>query len=612
MILNHIHSPADLRKLAPGELPLLCAELRQNIIDTVSSNGGHLAASLGAVELIVALHYLFNTPDDKILFDVGHQAYAHKLLTGRKEAFDRLRQVKGCAGFPTPAESEFDPCITGHAGVAISNAVGIAAANWLRGERGKVVAVVGDGSLNCGISLEGLNNAKAHGKNLIVILNDNKMSISPNVGGLPNYLNRLISGGPYNRFKRTVKDVIKTLPRHDRIHRIVRKIAEAVKGFLLPGVVFEELGFRYIGPIDGNDLEKLLHTIGNIKDLQGPFLIHVITRKGLGYKFAEADPENYHGVSGFCVEDGKLTPNGSNTFSKAFGKSMIDLASAHPEVVAITAAMACGTGLKNFADKLPRQFFDVGIAEEHAVSFAAGLATNGIRPVVAIYSTFIQRALDNIYHDVVLAGLPVIFALDRAGAVEDGPTHHGIYDLGFLLAMPGLTVMAPADEAELELMLNFAYELKKPVAIRYPRGGSRREIAATPLKLGKADIVKDGNDAMIWATNLEVATALEVADLLANDNIDAGVVNTRFLSPFDRETLLEHKDRAIVTIEDHTLTGGLAAVVDSALAAAQTHGKILHFGWPNELIGHGKISEIRQHHGMDAAAIAAKIKEALS
>ena len=608
MHLEKIDSPADLRALPPEALGPLAEEVRELIIDTVSENGGHLGANLGTVELTLALHYVFDIPADSLVFDVGHQAYTHKIVTGRREFFRTLRQHGGCAGFPHPRESKFDACVAGHAGTAISTALGISAAHVRSGKPHKAIAVVGDGSLNCGISLEGLNNARDGGKNLIIILNDNKMSISRNVGGVARSLNRIISGGFYNRFKTGAKRLMFRLPRHKTLHKLIRRFEDLIKYLILPGGLFEELGIRYIGPIDGHSLPDLLYHLNHLRSQQnGPVLLHVITEKGRGYEHAQKNPARYHGVPGFCKATGAIASSGKPTFSGAFGEAVCNLAKRHPEVHAITAAMTDGTGLASFSRAHWDRFQDVGIAEEHAVTFAAGLAAAGERPVCAIYATFMQRALDCIYHDVVLPQLPVIFALDRAGAVEDGPTHHGIYDLGFLRALPGLTVMAPRSEAELKAMFEYAYTLARPVAIRYPRGGTAVPADAPVPKLGqgRAEIVREGSGPVIWAMGPETDTALAVAELL---NRDCCVVNARFLAPFDTELAQKLADgRVTVSIEDHVLIGGLGSALDEALADAP-HGRVLHFGWPaGRAIPHGKVSDLRREFGLTPEAIASRI-----
>ncbi len=615
MDLETINSPEELRRLSPDELPEAAAKIRELILATVSENGGHLASSLGAVELILALHYCFDTPRDRLLFDVGHQAYAHKILTGRREFFRTLRRPGGCAGFPASWESDYDVGAAGHAGTAISTALGISAANALAGSNAKAVAVVGDGSLNCGISFEGLNNARRDGGNLVVVLNDNKMSISENVGGLAYYLNRLVIGPRYNRLKTAAKRMLMTLPRHETLHRFIRRLEDVIKSLILPGVVFEELGFRYFGPINGHSLPDLLRTFRRVREFEGPILVHVVTEKGHGCDFAASAPERYHGVSGFDRATGALRGGKPMTFSRAFGDAMVELAGRYGDLAAITAGMTSATGLEPFHRAFPRRFYDAGIAEEHAVTFAAGLAAAGLRPVCAVYSTFLQRALDCIYHDVVLPQLPVIFAVDRAGAVEDGPTHHGIYDLGFLRAMPGLVILAPRCEAELLPMLEYARSLASPVAIRYPRGGTEDGMAGgfAPIETGRAEILRAGSDSgpVLWATGPECRTALDAADRLKREHgIDCAVVNARFLAPFDRETARKlAPGRLVVSLEDHVVVGGLGSALDEALAAFPCAGR-LAFGWPaGKPVPHGAVSELRRAAKLTAADVAAQVAE---
>ncbi|MFA7184092.1 MAG: 1-deoxy-D-xylulose-5-phosphate synthase [Victivallales bacterium] len=601
-LLDTIQSPDDLKKLSVEELPALASEIREMLINTVSQTGGHLASNLGVVELTIALHYVFNTPKDKLVWDVGHQGYVHKLLTGRKELFKKLRNYNGCLGFLSPDESEYDCFGAGHAGTAISAALGMAVAAERRGSDDKVVAIVGDGSLNCGISLEGLNNVSANTRKLIIILNDNKMSISQNVGAIPSSLNRIISGRGYNRFKNVVKMIMSKVPAHHGINRVINKIEETAKGIFLPGVFFEELGLRYIGPLDGHDLPRLIRTLDVLKNPERSLLVHVITEKGRGYQPAEDAPEKFHGLAAFDRATGKSNGESGLTFSGAFGKTMLELAEKEPGLAVITAAMAQGTGLSEFSMKYPGKFYDVGIAEEHAVVFAAGLAAAGLRPVVAIYATFIQRALDCVFHDVCLQNLPVIFCLDRSGIVEDGPTHHGINDLAFFRGLPNLTVMAPKDENELRDMIFTAYEMKSPVVIRYPRGGSKRvnELSANPSATVKtaAEVMREGKDAAIWAMGPEVFTALGIAEELAKRNMEITVVNTRFLRPFDAELLKRQAaEMPIFTLEDCRTIGGLASEVDETLINC-AHKSIIHFGWKSEIIPHGSAEKLRENHGL--------------
>ncbi len=617
-ILNRIDSPVDVRKLTEPELAILAEEIRSEIIKVVAENGGHLAPNLGVVELTIALHYIFNTPEDKLVWDVGHQGYVHKLLTGRREFFRTLRQYQGCSGFLSRQESEYDIFGAGHAGTAISAALGLAAARDVRGSNEKVVAVVGDGSLNCGISLEGLNNVRATTRDMIIVLNDNKMSISENVGAIPAYLNYIISGRSYSRFKAMAKVMLHKIPHGDEIRRKISRLEEATKSIFVPGVFFEELGIRYIGPINGHDFKDLFRTLTTAREYHRPVIVHVITEKGRGYVPAEAAPEKFHGVSGFNPVTGSSDSHPNPvSFSSAFGDAAVRLGEQHDDVIGITAAMCSGTGLKKFAARFPQRFHDVGIAEEHALIFAAGLAAGGMRPVVAIYSTFMQRALDCVFHDICLQNLPVIICQDRSGIVEDGPTHHGIHDLSFFRNLPNLTVMQPKNETELRDMLFAAYELKSPVVIRYPKGYSgygydpEGEVAVIPV--GKAEIVRSGNDVAIWATGNETATALSVAEQLSRESrMEATVVNARFIRPFDRELLLEHAaNMPLVTIEDNQMHGGFASTVDELLVNVKHHG-IRHFGWGDAIIPHGDPVRLRQDAGMTTESIAAAVHDILA
>jgi 1-deoxy-D-xylulose-5-phosphate synthase len=613
-LLDNIQSPADLKKLSIEELPALAAEIRQVLIDTVSQTGGHLASNLGVVELTIALHYVFNMPKDKMVWDVGHQGYVHKLLSGRKDMFKTLRGYEGCLGFLSRDESEYDSFGAGHAGTAISAALGMIVASERQGSDENVIAVVGDGSLNCGISLEGLNNISANTRRLIIILNDNKMSISENVGAIPSSLNRIISGHGYNRFKNTVKMMVRKIPGHNNINKAIQRIEETVKSIFLPGVFFEELGMRYIGPLDGHNLPKLIRALDGLSEPTRPLLIHVITEKGRGYQPAEEAPEKFHGMSAFDAETGKISGKGGLTFSQAFGETMLELAGQKEELAVITAAMAKGTGLSEFSEKYPSKFYDVGIAEEHAVVFASGLAAAGIRPVVALYATFMQRALDCVFHDVCLQNLPVIFCLDRAGIVEDGPTHHGIHDLGFFRGIPNLTIMAPKDENELREMIFTAYELATPVVIRYPRGGSKQikklsDKAPVSLEPAKAEIIREGKDGAIWAMGPEVFNAQKIATKLAKEDIELTVVNIRYLRPFDAELLKKQAvTMPVFTLEDCQITGGLASEVDETLINCK-HKGVKHFGWESEIIPHGTPKELRENHGMSPKKIIKEIKD---
>lgn len=610
--LSRIDSPADLRRLTIPELTELAAEIRNELIQVVAQNGGHLAPNLGAVELTLALHYVFDAPADKLIWDVGHQAYVHKLLTGRRDFFRTLRQYQGCCGFLSRSESPYDAFGAGHAGTAISAALGMAAARDARGGSEKVVAIVGDGSLNCGISLEGLNNVHDATRDMIIVLNDNKMSISKNVGAIPRCLNRIISGRSYNRFKAVAKVMLNKVPGGQEIRKTISRLEEATKSLFVPGVFFEELGIRYLGPIDGHDLVDAIHILESAKEYNRPVLIHFITEKGRGYVPAQAAPEKYHGLGAFDPLTGQCNSVApAVSFSNAFGDAMVRLAESHPETVAITAAMCSGTGLKKFQEKFPERLYDVGIAEEHALVFGAGLAVGGMRPVIAVYSTFMQRALDCVFHDVCLQQLPVIVCQDRSGVVEDGPTHHGIYDLAFLRRLPHLTIMQPGDEMELHDMLFAAYELNAPVVIRYPKGNTGVEyLPEIPLRriaIGKALELRNGTAAAIWAVGGEVKTALAAADLLRDRHqLEVTVVNTRFLKPFDADLLRRHAAvMPVITLEDNDVGGGLGGLTAETLIDFPHHG-VLSLGWGDGIVPHGDVAVLREKAGLTAEAIAGR------
>ncbi|MCQ2378996.1 MAG: 1-deoxy-D-xylulose-5-phosphate synthase [Victivallaceae bacterium] len=555
-------SSVELKKLSVEELRVLCGKMRTAIIGAVAANGGHLASSLGAVELIAALHYVFDIPDEPLIFDVGHQALAHKLLTGRAEKFDDLRRLDGISGFPSPLESACDTGISGHAGVAVSQAIGLAQGRIAQGKRGKVIAFLGDGALNCGITYEGLNSAQGVA-NLVIVLNDNNMAIAPNVGAVARYLNRILSNRRYNDFKDKLRLFLQT---HDRLYHAANRIDDILKSALLPpSTIFQELGIRYIGPIDGHPLDELIPLFTRVREMAGPVLIHAVTVKGKGCSFAEKDPELYHGISGCDPVTGAFKTPGAAGFSQIFGETLARLGETHPELHAITASMVDGTGLAPFQRKFPHRCHDVGIAEEHAVAYAAGLAQAHLRPVVALYSTFAQRALDNIYHDIALAKLPVIFAFDRAGVVADGPTHHGIYDLGFLRQLPNLEILAPATEKELEKMLEYLLTVRRPAVIRYPRGTSGCDREPAPVECGKAEILRRGADVTLWALGTMTQTALDCAEILHGANIEATVVNARFIAPFDAELARELAGIPAVALEDQQISGGLGAARDETL-----------------------------------------------
>ncbi len=616
-ILEKINNPEDLKLLSPGEKEQLACEIRSELIDVISKNGGHLAPNMGVVELTISLHSVFRAPEDKLVWDIGHQAYVHKLLTGRREFFRTLRKDGGCLGFLSRDESVYDSFGAGHAGTAISAALGMAAARDRKKGKEKIVAIVGDGSLNCGISFEALNHVSETTKDFIIILNDNKMSISKNVGGLSRSLNRIITHRSYNRFKNFSRTLVEKIPRIGKvITRQIGRLEEATKSILVRGVLFEELGFRYVGPIDGHNIEEMTRTFEGIREFEKPVIVHVVTEKGRGYKPAEEAPEKFHGLSCFDPETGEdINGPSTSSFSSVFGDAVCELAEKKNDVAAITAGMRTGTGLAEFSKKYPARFFDVGIAEEHGIVFAAGMATQGFRPVVAIYSTFLQRALDYVFHDVCLQKLPVIICEDRSGIVEDGATHHGIHDLSFLRNIPNISILCPADGCELRNMLFTAYERKEPVIIRYPRGSAVKKSAASDsiekTPWGLASVMKDGKDIAIWATGREAYTALEVSDILSNSGISAMVVNARFMKPFDAGLLLKHAETMpVATIEDCQIQGGLGSAVDEILIKT-SHKGVYHYGWGNDVVPHGTISGIRKKAKFTSEDIAADILKSL-
>ena len=619
-ILKNINSPADLSALSSEELQGLTQEIRAELLRVVLKTGGHLASNLGVVELTVALLKNFDPPADKIIWDTSHQAYTYKLLTGRKDLFEKLRQDDGCCGFLSREESEYDCFGAGHAGTAISAAAGMAAARDSQGGEENIIAVIGDGALGSGIALEGLNNIIETTRNFTVVLNDNKMSIAPNVGAIAQHLNRLISGEFYNRMKAKAGDTFDRIPLiGNELKRRVKQVEEAAKGMLVPGLLFEELGLRYIGPLDGHNLEELVETFNNIKRLNEPLLVHVLTEKGHGYHAAEKAPEKYHGVS----KPNSVDKNHGNkpsetdptsTFSNACGKVVESLMKKDERTIAITAGMCKGTGLENVRTCFPERHRDVGIAEEHAVVSAAGMAAAGQRPIVFLYATFMQRAMDYVFHDVCLQNLPVIFCLDRAGVVDDGPTHHGIHDLAFWQAVPNLEVFQPADRLELDMMIRKAFESQRPTIIRYPKGDAA-EIetnSKVPFEWGKAGVLKEGKDIALWCNGRETVTGIKVADILQSSGLEATVVNARSLRPFDSELLLEHAQKMpIATIENHVANGGLGSIAKE-IAVAGSHSKIFTYAWPTEQnIPFGTENGLREKFGLTPEKIANNIREKL-
>ena len=622
-MLEFIEGPEDLKGLEEKELAPLCAEIREFIISHVSRNGGHLASNLGVVELTVALHYVFNCPEDKFVWDVGHQSYTHKILTGRQKGFLKLRKKGGTSGFPKPEESPFDAFIAGHSSTSISAAVGLAEAREKLGAKHKVIAIIGDGSLTSGLAFEGLNQAGHLKKDLIVILNDNEMSISKNVGALAAYLNRILTGDLYIKFRNSTRELLKGIPKFGpQMSKAAQKIEEAFKGIVLPGMLFEELGFNYIGPIDGHDIDAVLATLRGAAPLKGPVLIHVVTRKGKGYEPSEQNPCAFHGIGPFDVESGK-TLSGSISYSEYFGKALSACAKTDPRIIAITAAMKEGTGLNVFEKEFPDRIYDVGIAEPHAVVFAAGLAKAGFKPVVAIYSTFLQRGYDEIIHDVCLQKLPVIFAIDRAGVVgEDGPTHHGMFDLSFLRHIPNLTLMAPKDAPELEAMLKFALASNGPVAIRYPRGkalDSGLDVSAAEnknkntIQAGNAQLLKDGGEAAILAIGNMALESMEAAKMLEQEGMNVAVYNMRFVKPLDEDSLRRAAATGrVITVEDNAVLGGFGSAVAESLMRLGLGGiSFLSMGFPDVFVEHGSQAELRAMFGLDRQGIFRAAKELL-
>lgn len=619
-LLDQLHSVEQLREWDIPTLQQLAQELREFLIATVSHTGGHLAPNLGVVELTIALHRVFDTPRDKIIWDVGHQTYVHKIITDRKDRFHTLRTYGGISGFTKFEESPFDPFGAGHASTAISAALGIATARDMAGENFHVIAVVGDGALTGGMAFEGLNNAGVSRRDLIVVLNDNQMSISPNVGALANYLNKIIAAPLYNRIKNFLWLLTGRMAKGSKFIRgSVHRIEELIKALFVPSVLFERLGFRYFGPVDGHDLDRLIWLFGEIRKLHGPILVHVITQKGKGYKFAEENATKFHGLGAFCIETGEPKPKKNPTYSQVLGETLVELAKQNSRLVGITAAMTDGTGLCALEKVFPDRVFDVGIAEQHAVTFSAGMARQGLRPVVCVYSTFLQRALDQIIHDVALQKLPVIFAIDRSGLVgEDGPTHHGSFDLSYLRMIPNLVIMSPKDENEFRNMLWTALEYTSgPIAIRYPRTetlGLQWNSEFKTIPIGKAEILHKGNQVAIFGIGDMVSLALEVREKLEAKGISTAVVNARFVKPLDTETLnhVTEKCKLVVTIENNTIVGGFGSAVMEALGEQNRSIPVLRFGLPDRFIPHGSLEKLFQEIELHPKSITSKILEHLS
>ncbi|BCX89167.1 1-deoxy-D-xylulose-5-phosphate synthase [Methylomarinovum tepidoasis] len=610
-LLSRINSPDDLRQLSEAELTQLAEEVRHFLLESVSRSGGHLAAGLGTVELTIALHYVYNTPHDRLVWDVGHQAYPHKILTGRRDRLPTIRKHGGLTPFPKRSESPYDAFGVGHSSTSISAALGMAIAASLEGRDQRAVAIIGDGGLTGGMAFEALNHAGALDANLLVILNDNEMSISPNVGAMTNYLAKILSSKLYTTVRQGSKQILSRVP---EVWELARRAEEHVKGMVAPGTLFEELGFNYIGPIDGHDLDTLITTLRNIRELKGPQFLHVITKKGKGYLPAERDPVTYHGVSPFDPSKDRMTkaPSKGLSYTQVFSRWLCDAAEREPKLVGITPAMREGSGLVEFSDRFPERYFDVGIAEQHAVTVAAGMACEGLKPVVAIYSTFLQRGYDQLIHDVALQNLPVVFAIDRAGLVgPDGPTHAGAYDLSFLRCIPNMIVMAPADENECYQMLNTALASRRPAAVRYPRGtgpGARLQRDATTLPLGKGEIRRHGKRVAILAFGAMVAPALEAAERL-----DATVANMRFVKPLDEDLVAElaRSHDYLVTIEENAVMGGAGSAVNECLVAHGLPLPVLNLGLPDRYVEHGSREELLSEVELDADGIRRNIEHFL-
>ena len=610
-LLDKINSPKDLKKLNRNELTKLCDEIRTFIIESVSKTGGHLSSNLGVIELTVALHYVFDCPLDKFIWDVGHQTYPHKILTGRKKKMSSLRAMSGISGFPKIAESDYDIFGTGHSSTSISAALGMAEALKKKNLRRKAIAIIGDGAMTAGMAFEGLNNAGNSKNNILVILNDNDMSISKNVGALNNYLAKLMSGNLYGSIKRSSKAVLSAIP---PMLEFAKRAEEHVKGMVIPGTLFEEFGFNYIGPIDGHDIDTLVDTLTNLKELQGPQFLHVATQKGYGYEPAEIDPNKFHGVGQFNLDDGTQPSKTKKTsYTDVFGNWIVDMAMIDEKLCAITPAMSDGSGLNKFAEKFPDRFFDVGIAEQHAITFAAGLACENYKPVIAIYSTFLQRAYDQLIHDVALQNIPMLFAIDRAGIVgQDGPTHSGSFDLSFLRCIPNIVIMAPSNENECRQMLFTGFKFKGISVVRYPRGegpGAIIKSKMVAIPIGKAETIKKGKKIALLAFGNMVNEALKVAD-----KINATVVNMRFIKPLDIKLIrdLASSHKLLVTLEENAISGGAGSAVLEVISEYDLKCQTLLLGLPDKFVEQGSQEQLRKEYGLDASSIIKSIEKKLT
>lgn len=616
MFLEKINSPEDLKKLNTVELARLAEEIRPYIIKVVSRTGGHLSSNLGVVELTIALHYVFDAPNDKIIWDVGHQCYTHKMLTERKGKFDTLRQDEGLSGFPSRKESVYDVFDTGHASNSISIAVGLAEAQKKADKKQKIVAVIGDGSLTGGMSFEALNHAGHLKSNIIVVLNDNEMSISKNIGALSSYLNKIMTGEFVSNVREEIKNILKNIPAvGDKVYKAARHLEETIKGFITPGMLFEALGFQYVGPVDGHNLNHLIDNLKNVKRLKGPVLIHVVTKKGKGYTYAEDDPARFHGVSTFEMKTGNSIDNGSYTYTDVFGDTIIELARKDERIIAVTAAMGLGTGLEKFSQFFPERFYDIGIAEQHGVTFAAAMALGGLKPFVAIYSTFLQRAYDQIVIDVCLQNLPVVFAIDRSGIVgQDGPTHHGTFDISYLRHIPNMVLMSPKDKNELKQMIYSAYLYERPVAIRYPRGeaqGVKIDEDFKEIPIGRWEILREGEDVAIIACGNTVYPAIAAARELEEEGIHSSVINGRFIKPMDRDMLVDlaTHTKKILTVEEGAVIGGFGSGVMELLSEEGIAMPVKSIGIPDIFLSHGSQKMLRKQIGLDQEGIKRAIKQ---
>lgn len=606
-MLEKINSSKDLKKLNIGEKNKLAKEIREYIIEVVSENGGHLASNLGVVELTIALHSVFNMPKDKIVWDVGHQSYVHKIITGRKEQFKTIRKFNGISGFPKINESEYDNFNTGHSSTSISAALGMARARDLKGENNQVIAVIGDGALTGGMALEALNDAGFSQTKMTVILNDNEMSISKNVGGLNMFLSKLRTKKLYTKSNLSIKKIVNKIPVIGKpIVKVIQRIKRSIKQLIIPKMFFEDIGFTYLGPVDGHDIEQLENIMKLSKLVQGPVLIHVLTKKGKGYKITEENPDKFHATAPFDIKTGKTKKEKKTDYSKIFGKKLVEVAEKNDKIVAITASMKDGTGLAEFANKFPQRFFDIGIAEQHALTMAAGMAKEGMIPFVPIYSSFYQRAYDQVIHDIAIQNLPVIMCVDRAGVVgADGETHQGTLDMAFFRLVPNLTIMAPKDFKELEDMMEFAIELNKPVVIRYPRGGEDESVKFEKhekIKLGKAEMLREGKDISIIAIGKRVSSAIKLAQNYKEKGIDAEVINARFLKPLDAQTIKEsiQKTKKVVTLEDGTKINGLGTAIEELIVEENLQNiKMEKQAWPDEFIKHGTVEELEKEYSQN-------------